>query len=61
MQYKGAKNLKISLPGDLIAELNLKFFDPTAGAPRYGARSALIENLIRDWLRKEKSHDTPST
>jgi len=57
MQHKNVGNLKLSLPKDLLAELNLKFFDPTSGLPSYGARSALIEQLIREWLRKEKLHD----
>jgi hypothetical protein len=55
MQHKNVGNLKISLPRDLIAELNLKFYDPTTGIPSYGARSLLIERLIRDWLRQEKT------
>ena len=54
MQYRGVKSLKISLPEDLINELNLKFYDPITARPKYGGRSALIERLIRDYLDSER-------
>ena len=47
--------IKVSLPASLVAQLNLHFFDPVYGKPEYGKRSALIEQLLRDWLKGQKN------
>lgn len=47
--------IKVSLPTSLVAQLNLQFFDPVYGKPQYGKRSALIERLLRDWLKGQQS------
>lgn len=48
------KEIQITLPEALLMELNLLFFDPAKGRPKYGARSKLIENLLREYLGKLK-------
>lgn len=46
--------IKVSLPASLLAQVDIHFFDPVTGKPRYGARSALIERLLRKWVREQK-------
>lgn len=41
---------KNSLPSDLAAQVELLLKDPMRDKPRYGARSVLIEKLLRAWL-----------
>lgn len=43
---------KVNLDATLAAQIELHFFDPTHGKPRYGDRSELIEALLREWLSK---------
>ncbi len=42
--------LKISLPAALVAEIDLLLEDPVTRRPRYGAKSKLVEALLRTWL-----------
>lgn len=44
----------ISFPGTLCAELELLLYDPVLGKPKYGGRSALIQQLVREWVDKQK-------
>ena len=45
---------KISLPAAVCAEVDLLLLDPITRKPKYGARSKLIEGLLREWLAKQK-------
>jgi hypothetical protein len=42
---------RIYLPGTLAAQIELLLLDPMRGKSRYGARTYLIEQLLRVWLR----------
>jgi hypothetical protein len=39
--------MKLSLPAPTVARLDLLFEDPLTGRPKYGARSKLIDALLR--------------
>lgn len=45
---------ELSLPSSLVAEVELRLYDPTTGRVRYGAFAALVERLLREYLDKEK-------
>jgi len=45
---------KIRMPSDLAAEVELLLFDPVKEEVTYGARSALIEELLRDWVEAKR-------
>lgn len=52
----------LSLPEPLAAELELLMLDPMLGKPKVGARSALVEGLIREWIatqRRSNQHKQP--
>jgi hypothetical protein len=40
-------SIKVSLPTDLVARVDLRFMDPLTGSLRLGERSRYIESLIR--------------
>jgi hypothetical protein len=42
--------MEIWMPEDLMARFNLLFLDPLTGRLRTGERSALVEQLVRDYL-----------
>ena len=44
---------KISLPTAVTAPVALILSDPLTGLPKHGARSKLIESLLREWLVKQ--------
>lgn len=44
------KEWKLSLPSSLTDEVEARLTDPLTGAVKYGARTKLIERLLRDWL-----------
>lgn len=57
MAKKGRKALstptiewKCRIPVDIAAKVDMFQFDPVRGQPEYGARSALVTQLLRDWL-----------
>jgi metal-responsive CopG/Arc/MetJ family transcriptional regulator len=47
-------DVMVSLPTTLNAKLELLLYDPLTGKPRYGGRSALIQQLIREWVEKQQ-------
>lgn len=47
------ENWKLSLPQSVTAPINLLLSDPLTGLPKYGARSRLVERLLREWLEKQ--------
>lgn len=52
---------KISIPVPLAAEIELRLFDPKTGVVEYGARSALVERLLRQWIEQQKHNPTTPT
>jgi metal-responsive CopG/Arc/MetJ family transcriptional regulator len=59
---KKQTSILISLPNELAASVDLALFDPVRGRTRYGARSRLIAELLRKWLKslseeKEKENE----
>lgn len=40
---------KVSLPSDLALNIELLFYDPINKKPDYGARSALVTKLLRNY------------
>ena len=47
------KEISVSLPGRLLAQLDLCLYDPATGRSEYGARSRLITSLLEAWLFKQ--------
>ena len=44
---------KVSVPAALAAQIELHFWDPVLGKPKYGDRSELIVSLLRTWLEQQ--------
>lgn len=42
--------IKVSMPRELAGRLELALMDKAHGRPIYGARSAVIRQLIQDWI-----------
>lgn len=40
---------RITLPKDLAARIELMIFDHISKRPAYGAKSALVVQLLKDW------------
>jgi metal-responsive CopG/Arc/MetJ family transcriptional regulator len=45
---------EVSLPTSLAAEVELHIFDPVRRTQAFGARSALVSRLLREWLEQQK-------
>ena len=47
---------------ELDAKVRLALFDPYRGKPKHGAMSALVNQLLSEWIKKHgrKSTDTPA-
>lgn len=59
MPKRGRKELldppvekSINLPSSLVAEVELRMFDPSTNKVVYGGWSKLTERLFREWLAK---------
>lgn len=48
------KQVLVSIPTSLLVEVDLYLHDPFTGKPRYGARSKLIERLLRGWVAEQR-------
>lgn len=44
----------VSLDGSIAAQVELLLSDPLTGRPRHGARAKLINQLLADWLERQK-------
>lgn len=44
---------KLSLPGDLVAAVEERFFSEAKAKPSYGAFSALVAHLLRNWIEAD--------
>ncbi len=44
------QKVRISLPSELIIQVDHTIIDPATGKPAFGARSRLVEQLLRDYL-----------
>lgn len=42
----------LSLPSSIVAEIELRLYDPSTGKAKYGAFAQLVERLLREWLQK---------
>lgn len=51
----------IHLPRSLVAKMELLLADTLTMKPRYGARSALFERLLREWLVQRATEQPNST
>jgi Arc/MetJ-type ribon-helix-helix transcriptional regulator len=51
---------EVSIPVSLAAEIELHIFDPVRRSEAFGARSALIQRLLREWLDKQKPKNPES-
>ncbi len=43
------------IPRPLLTEVQELLFDPVRNKVRYGARSALINRLLREWVKEKKT------
>ena len=41
----------ISLPQDLVTRVDLELYSDLEGKVPFGAKSELVESLLRDWLK----------
>ncbi len=56
-------DMKISINATVAAECDLLLEDPITKKPKYGARSKIIEALLRQWIasvRNEEASPLPS-
>lgn len=44
----------LSLPQNVVAEVELVLHDPIRGKPKYGGFSQLVTHLLRQWLKEAK-------
>jgi hypothetical protein len=44
----------LRLPSSLADEVELLLIDPLRGKPAFGARSALVVSLLREWIDKRR-------
>lgn len=51
---------EISLPSSLCTHIEALLRDPLTGRTRYGARSQLIERLLREWAARSASAPLPA-
>lgn len=63
MAKRGRKSLVVPtilwscrIPVDVAAKVDLLLHDPLRGVPEYGARSALVSRLLREWLDSHGAH-----
>ena len=53
---------KCHIPVDIAAKVDMLHLDPVRGTPAYGARSALVTHLLREYLDKlRKNGDNNSS
>jgi len=45
---------KLSLPGEVVTQVELLLADPLTGRPRHGAWSRLCTKLLRAWLAEQR-------
>ena len=50
---------KCQVPTDVAAKVDLLLQDPLRGVPVYGARSALVTQLLRNWLAQFEQAASP--
>ena len=48
---------ELSLPSSLVAQLELRMYDPSTMRVKYGGFSGLVERLLREFLAKEQQND----
>lgn len=48
----------VMIPQPLAAQVELLLLDPLLDKPKHGARSELLEQLLREWLEKQKGGTT---
>lgn len=49
---------KLSIPSSLAARIELRLVDPLTGKPKHGARSRLVNELLRAWLSQQLGNNT---
>lgn len=49
-----SQEIKLSLPQDLSARVDILLWDAALQKPRYGARSKLIETLLSKWCDEQE-------
>ena len=52
---------KCNIPVDVAAQVDTLLLDPLRGIPEYGARSALVTQLLRAWLEAQRKAVSPTT
>jgi hypothetical protein len=45
--------VEIHIPESVMARVSLLLFDPVRGARKHGAMSALVSQLLREWVEKQ--------
>ncbi len=48
------QHVSVRLPTSIVAKLEIELFSDLIGAVPHGAKSELIEKLIREWLVNER-------
>lgn len=46
----------VYVPEDLSATIDILLLNPTTGRVQYNARSQLVEELLREWLSKQRDN-----
>lgn len=50
LPHKDWQPWKVTISAPLAGHVDFLLFDPIHGKPRYGARVALLERLMREWI-----------
>jgi hypothetical protein len=51
---------KLHIQADLAAEIEMLLLDPARERAKYGARSELIHQLLRQWLEEQRRQGAPA-
>lgn len=45
----------VNIPTSLSAKVELLLYDPMLQKPKYGAKSGLVQQLLREWLERQQA------
>lgn len=53
--------INVLIPQDLSAAIDILLWDPVLNKPKYGARSALITELLTEWVARQRPEFAPQS
>lgn len=49
------RKVTLSVPSSMMAQIELRLYDPTSGMTKYGALSTLVSALLRNWISEQNN------